>query len=103
MTTGFLTDDDLFTLTKRRRGSARIRVLRKQGIAFKLDGNGDPVVVWASLLAQSGQTRKRSTLNHDALQKLIDHGRTQKERTRTPQTRDVVSRRVLLSSDRRGA
>lgn len=70
---GFLTEDELYTLTGRKRASARIRVLRRQGIAFKLDGDGNPAVVWASVLAHSGRipSQHRSEPNFDALNALI--------------------------------
>lgn len=60
----FLTEDELYTLTKRKQGAARIRVLKRQGIAFKLDGNGSPVVTWESVNAHSGRIPKRKSGIH---------------------------------------
>jgi uncharacterized protein DUF4224 len=59
----FLTDDELYTLTKRKQGAAQIRVLKRQGIAFKLDGNNSPVVSWAAVNAVSGKVAKKSGPN----------------------------------------
>lgn len=105
MTVGFLTDAELFTLTKRTHASARIRVLKKQGIAFKLDGDGHPVVTWESVNAVSGRVAKKSRPNSEALEKLMEssNGRTTKDRPRASAACDVLPRRVLLSPDRREA
>jgi hypothetical protein len=76
---GFLTEEDVFTLTKRKYASARIRVLKKQGISFKLDGNGDPVVAWASVIAVSGRIPKKAEPNVEALQRLMDSQKKRKQ------------------------
>jgi hypothetical protein len=82
----FLTETELSTLTRRKQPAARIRVLKKQGIAFKLDGDGRPVVSWASVNAVSGRVPKRATPNHEALQQLMEprNGKAPPTRQRTP-------------------
>jgi hypothetical protein len=80
--TGFLTDDELYTLTRRTQGAARIRVLKRQGIAFKLDGNGDPVVTWESVNRHSGSMAKQRGINYQALDKILEkHGTSTHNRT----------------------
>lgn len=41
----FLSEEELYTLTGRKRPSSRIKVLNQQKIAYRLDGNGYPVVL----------------------------------------------------------
>lgn len=67
----FLTEDELYTLTRRTQGAAQMRVLKRQGIAFKLDGDGHPVTTWESVNSHSGRIRKRSQPNAAALQVLM--------------------------------
>lgn len=93
----FLTDDELTTLTDRRQGAARVRVLKKQGIAFKLNGSGQPVVTWESVNMHSGRIQKRREVDYKAWDALMDqYGKATKKRTRAPQKGVPVPRGVLL-------
>lgn len=81
----FLTDDELTTLTDRIQGAARIRVLKRQGIAFKLNGSGQPVVTWESVHTHSGRVPQKQELNYDALKALMDRYRkATKNKARAP-------------------
>lgn len=98
--TGFLTDDELYTLTRRMQGAARIRVLKRQGIAFKLDGNGSPVVSWASVNAVSGKVARKSGPNIGYFRnKRNGASSTQRPGAATPGV--PVPRGVLLLSEGR--
>ena len=46
---GFLTRQEVVTLTGRKIKRTQIRVLRKRGIRFTLDDDGWPVVTWAAV------------------------------------------------------
>lgn len=93
----FLTADEIHTLTKRKQGAAQVRVLTRQGIAFKLDGNGHPVVTWESVNAHSGRIPKHRGINHEALSALMDQcGKATRNRARTPQERMPVPRGVAV-------
>jgi len=79
----FLTEAELFTLTARKQPAAQIRVLKKQGIAFKLDGGGHPVVTWESVNVHSGRVPRKAEPNFEALRKRMEsrkqHGSHRKQ------------------------
>lgn len=47
--TGFLDDPDLIRLTGRRSKSRQIAWLRSEGIPFRINATGHPVVTWAAV------------------------------------------------------
>jgi len=98
--TGFLTEEELYTLTKRKRSSAIIRVLKVQGIAFKLDGNGHPVVTWESVNAHSGVIRKKRQPNIGVFTfRSMRNGASPKDRAQgVPAAGDALPRGVPLPS-----
>lgn len=49
MSTGFLDDDDLIRLTGRKLKSRQIGWLRAEGIPFRVNATGHPVVTWAAV------------------------------------------------------
>lgn len=49
MTTGFLTDADLVQLTGWKLKSRQIQWLRAEGIPFRVNATGHPVVTWAAV------------------------------------------------------
>lgn len=48
-TGGFLDDDDLRLLTGRGQKSRQIQWLRSEGIPFRVNATGHPVVTWAAV------------------------------------------------------
>lgn len=49
MTTGFLSPDELRQLTGRKPKSLQIAWLRTEGIPFRVNATGHPVVTWAAV------------------------------------------------------
>jgi Domain of unknown function (DUF4224) len=55
MSTGFLSELELIKLTGRRMKSRQIAWLRVQGIAFRINATGHPVVTWATVEGRQEQ------------------------------------------------
>ena len=59
--TGFLDDSDMHRLTGRKLKSRQIQWLRAEGIPFRINATGHPVVTWAAVEGRaeaSGQTKE---------------------------------------------
>lgn len=56
-----LTPAEVYALTKRKRHKAQMAVLRAQGIDFRQDGNGAPVVLRSTVRAILGGERRETT------------------------------------------